>query len=767
MHLRSPGTGPFSIYFYFWRVQHSMLSKRFLLIFWSLFVTGILAVALVFFLIAKGKMGYMPSFEELENPNNAIATEVISTDNKVIGKFYLQNRSNIAYENINNNLRNALLATEDIRFFDHTGVDLRALLRVIKGLVGHEGGGGGSTVTQQLAKNLFPRDHLNKIQLVFRKLKEWIIAVKLERSYTKQEIMAMYFNTVPFSDNAFGIKTAADIYFGKPVDSLKVEEAAMLVGMLKAPSEYNPHSNRHKKEALQRRNVVLDQMYHYDFITKAQRDSLQKMPIELNFHAQNQNEGEAPYFREYLRLWMKDWCDTHPKPDGTKYNLYKDGLKIYTTIDSRLQQYAEEAQREHLSEMQDVFFKAWQGKDCWKDYKTEWKAIVQHCPRYIDLKEEGKSDDEINDILSKPIPMKVFSYDGGEKDTVMSVLDSLRYHHMVLQNGFLAVDPESGAIRVWVGGVNYKYFQYDHVNINTKRQIGSTFKPFVYTVAIRDKGYSPCFRVPNQQVTFEKTDKRFNLLQDWTPRNADDKYGGTLSLKQALANSVNVITAYLMHEIGPESVVKLVQTMGITSDIPVQPSICLGTADISLFEMVGAYTTFANSGIHVEPIFVTRIEDRNGNVLQDFVAKKNEALDEQTTYVMDEMLRNVVLGGTAVRLRYKFKLMNDILGKTGTTQNYSDGWFIGCTPDLIAGCWVGCDDRYIHFHSMENGQGASTALPIWAKFFQKVYSDSLHFKQEVDPDRKFKVPDQKISIEMDCNKYDGGAGKKENGSEFE
>ncbi len=417
--------------------------------------------------------------------------------------------------------------------------------------------------------------------------------------------------------------------------------------------------------------------------------------------------------------------------------------------------------------MQAIFFKAWQGRDAWKDYKTEWKAIVEHCPRYIELKEEGKSEAEINEILNKPIPMKIFSYDGGEKDTVMSVFDSIRYHHMVLQNGLLAVDPESGYVRAWVGGVNYKYFQYDHVNINTKRQIGSTFKPFVYTVAIRDKGYSPCFRVPNQQITFEKTDKRFNLLQDWTPRNSDDKYGGTLSLKQALANSVNVVTAYLMHEIGPESVVKLVQTMGIKSDIPVQPSICLGTADISLFEMVGAYTTYANNGIHVEPIFVTRIEDRNGNVLQDFVANKNEALDEQTTYVMDELLRNVVLGGTAVRLRYKFQLMNDIFGKTGTTQNYSDGWFIGCTPDLIAGVWVGCDDRYIHFHSMENGQGASTALPIWAKFFQKIYTDSLHFKQQIDPDHRFKIPEGKINIEMDCGKYEGGVGRKENGSEFE
>jgi penicillin-binding protein 1A len=739
--------------------------KKLVIAFWAAFSVGLLLVVGLFYMIATGKMGYMPTFEELENPNNSLATEVISTDNQVIGKFYLQNRSNIAYENINPNLKNALLATEDIRFFDHTGVDLRALLRVLKGLVGKDGGGGGSTVTQQLAKNLFPREHLSKIQLVFRKLKEWIIAVKLERSYTKEEIMAMYFNTVPFSDNAFGIKSAAYVYFGKPVDSLKLEEAAVLVGMLKAPSSYNPRTR--VEASTQRRNVVIDQLYNYNFINKQQRDSLQKLPIALNFHPDTQNEGVAAYFREYLRMWMKTWCNDQRKPDGSKYDLYKDGLRIYTTIDSRLQKYAEEAQYEHLKEMQQKFFAYWSGKDPWKDFPTEWQAIYSHCPQYIDLKKQGKTPEEIDAILKVPGKRKVFSYDnGGEKDTIISVYDSIRYHRMILQNGFLAVDPESGFVRAWAGGVNYKYFQFDHVNINTKRQIGSTFKPFVYTVAIRDKGYSPCFQVPNQPVTFEASDPRFGLLQDWTPRNSDGKYGGMLTLRKALANSINSVTAYLMHEIGPEAVVKLVQTMGVKSDIPVQPSICLGSADISLFEMVGAYTTYANSGTHVEPIFVTRIEDRNGNVLQDFAAYKNEALDEQTNYVMTEMLRGVVQGGTAVRLRYRFKLPGDILGKTGTTQNYSDGWFIGCTPDLIAGSWVGCDDRYIRFHSMENGQGASTALPIWAKFFQKIYSDSANFKNEISPTRRFEPPAEHINIELDCGKFSGNQGGQK-GSEFE
>lgn len=707
----------------------------------------------------------MPTFEELENPNSSLATEVITTDQKIIGKFYLENRSNVSYENLNANLKNALLATEDIRYFNHTGVDFRALIRVIKGVFTGDSKGGGSTITQQLAKNLFPRERLNKIQLAFRKFKEWIIAVKLERAYTKEEIMAMYFNTVPFSDNAYGVKSAAHVYFGKPVDSLKIEEAAVLVGMLKAPTYFNPRTR--PENAKQRRNVVIDQMYVYRFITKEQRDSLFKLPIKLDFHADTQVEGIAPYFREYLRLWMKDWCETHRKPDGTKYSLYKDGLKIYTTLDSRLQQYAEEAQREHLSEVQKLFFSFWKDKDPWKDFQIEWKAMYQHHPRYVDLKKEGKTEEEIDREMNKPAMRKIFSYEGGEKDTLISIFDSIRYHRMILQNGFLAVDPESGFIRAWAGGVNYKYFQYDHVNINTKRQIGSTFKPFVYTVAIRDKGYSPCFRVPNQPVTFEKGDPRFNLIQNWTPRNSDGKYGGTLSLKQALANSINSVTAYLMHEIGPESVIRMVKTMGVKSEIPVQPSICLGTPDISLFEMVGAYTTYANSGTHVEPLFVTRIEDKNGNVLQDFVANKNEALDEQTTYVMVELMRNVVLGGTGVRLRYRFKLMNDIFGKTGTTQNYSDGWFIGCTPDLIAGSWTGCDDRYIRFQSMERGQGASTALPVWAKFFQKVYADSANFKSEINPERRFLPPAEKMNIEMDCGKFSGGSSGAVKGSEFE
>jgi penicillin-binding protein 1A len=405
-----------------------------------------------------------------------------------------------------------------------------------------------------------------------------------------------------------------------------------------------------------------------------------------------------------------------------------------------------------LTEWQKIFASVNKGSNPWKNYEKEWERIYTQCSRFKDCKEEGKSRAEIDVIMNTPIPMRIFAWEG-EKDTVMSPKDSLKYYRMFLQNGFLAVDPESGFVRAWVGGINYKHFQFDHVNINTKRQIGSTFKPFIYTAAIRDKGYSPCFQVPNLPVTFEKGDPRFSLIKDWTPDNSDNKYGGMLSLRQGLANSVNSITAFLMHEMSPATVIRLVQEMGVKSNIPNQPSICLGTADISLFEMVGAYTTFVNKGVHVDPIFVTRIEDRSGTVLQDFVATRNEVLDEQTAYIMVELLRGVVNYGTAQRLKFKYGLRNDILGKTGTTQNNSDGWFIGATPDLVAGSWVGCDDRYIRFRSMAYGQGASTALPIWAKFFQKVYADSLHFK-EFSTTKVFEAPADKMKVEMNCGNYE-------------
>ncbi len=717
--------------------------------FWKFFLIGFGAFLLMLFFMWHGMLGFMPSLSELENPDTALATEVISSDGKIIGKYYSENRSNTTYEHLPSCLTNALLATEDIRFYDHSGIDMKAIARAVFGVLTFDRKGGGSTITQQLAKNLFPRKRVNKIALVFRKFKEWIMAAKLERAYTKNEIMALYLSTVEFSDNAFGVNNASRTYFNKPVDSLKVEEAAILVGMLKAPYTYNPRV--HPENAKARRNVVLDQMYTYKFITKAERDSLFEKPVIIDFRPESHEEGIAPYFREHLRAWMKDWSKNNKKPDGTNYDIYRDGLRIYTTIDSRMQKYAEEAQKEHLTEWQKIFFKFKEGSNPWKDYPTEWERTYTQTSRYKEYKSQGLSRDKIDTLMNKKVAMRIFTHEG-EKDTMLSPKDSIIYYRLFLQNGFLAVDQHTGHIKAWVGGINYKYFQYDHVNLNTKRQVGSTFKPFVYCAAIRDKGYSPCFQVPNQPVTFERGDPRFGLVSDWTPKNSDGKYGGMMTLKSALANSVNSVTAYLMHEMSPASVVAVVKDMGFTSDIPAQPSICLGAVDASLIEMVGAYTTFVNKGTHIEPIFVTRIEDRAGNVLQDFVAKQNEVLDEQTAYIMIELMRGVVKFGTGTRLANRYGLKGDIIGKTGTTQNNSDGWFMGATPDLLAGSWVGCEDRFIRFRSMAYGQGASTALPIWAKFFQKVYADTVNFK-DYSWSNTFEKP-EKMTIEFDCSAYE-------------
>lgn len=717
--------------------------------FWKNFFYFCGGVLLLLLLMWNGLLGFMPNLEDLENPNSNLATEVISADGVILGKFYSENRSNATYEELPPCIVNALLATEDIRFEDHSGIDMKAIGRAIWGVVTFNRKGGGSTITQQLAKNLFPRKKVSKIFLPFRKIKEWIIAAKLERTFTKNEILALYLSTVEFSDNAFGVKNATKTYFSKSLDSLKVEEAAILVGMLKAPYSYNPRI--HPEASKKRRNVVLDQMYNYKFLSLSERDSLFSLPIKLKFKPESHEDGLAPYFREHLRSWLKEWSKTATKPDGTNYNIYKDGLRIYTTIDSRMQRYAEEAQKEHLTEWQKVFFKFKEGSDPWKEFPKEWERTYTQSERYKAYKAEGKSRAEIDKLMNSKVAMTIFTYQG-EKDTMMSPKDSIIYYRLFLQNGFMAMDPRNGHVKVWVGGISYKFFQYDHVNINTKRQVGSTFKPFVYCAAIRDKGYSPCYQVPNLPVTFEKGDPRFNLITDWTPKNSDGKFGGMMTLKSALANSVNSVTAYLMHEMSPSSVVSVVRDMGFVSDIPAQPSICLGAVDASLFEMVGAYTTFFNKGTHTEPIFVSRIEDRAGNVIQSFVAKQNEVLDESTAYTMVELLRGVVKIGTGTRLRNRYGLTADIAGKTGTTQNNSDGWFMGATPELVAGSWVGCEDRFIRFRSTAYGQGASTALPIWAKFFQKIYADTATFS-DFSITNTFEKP-EKMSIELDCGAFE-------------
>lgn len=697
-------------------------------------------LALLIWAISWGWFGKLPSFEELENPKSMLATEIWSSDSVLLGKYYSQNRSNVTYEELPKNLIDALIATEDIRFFEHSGIDIRGLARVFFKtiLLSKESSGGGSTITQQLAKNLFPRKRLNKMKMVIRKIQEWIIAVKLERQYTKTEIITMYLNTVEFSDNAFGIKSAAATYFNKSTKNLSVEESAVLVGMLKAPYYYNPRI--HPENALARRNTVLYQMKKYFKIEAVEFDSIIKKPLDIHFKSSSHIAGLAPYFREHLRKWLQNWCNENFKPDGSNYDVYKDGLKIEVTIDSRIQNYAEEALKTHFSELQDKFFAHWKGKDPWKEFPEELERAIHQTDRYKIMKTNGASKNEIEKAFKEKLKMKIFTWNE-PLDTTMSPLDSLKYHRMFYENGFLAADPKTGAIKAWVGGIDYENFQYDHVT--SKRQIGSTFKPFLYATAI-DNGWSPCYEIYDLAVTFEDFD-------NWTPTNADGKFTGEkMNLKKCLALSQNSCSAFLMKQIGPQPVIEMARRLGITSHIDPYPSICLGTPDISLYEMVGAYTAFANGGLYSKPYFVSKISDKNGNLIQSFSGEQKEALSEQTAYAMSDLLRNVTIYGTGARLRGMYKLKGDIGGKTGTTQNQSDGWFMGISPYLVAGSWAGCEDRFVRFRSLEAGQGARTAMPVWALFFQKIQADTtLGF----DLDAKFIPPTSESIIETNCEKY--------------
>ena len=723
-------------------------NRKYIIWFWLLFggpVAGLLLFVLFIRLFSD-----LPDTEELQNPKTFLATEIYSSDMKVLGKFYAENRTNVKFKDISPNIINALVATEDVRFYDHSGIDLRALGRAILGAAtGSSSSGGGSTITQQLAKMLFPREDLSKVQLVLRKFKEWIIAVKLEREYTKQEILAMYLNKFDYVNNAVGIKSAAQIYFATTPDSLRIEEAATLVGMAKNPAYFNP--NRFRERAEGRRNTVLQQMEKYGYLNKVQSDSLQQIPLKLSFHPEDHNEGLAPYFREYLRdVFLKKWCAENRKPDGRKYDVYRDGLKIYTTIDSRMQRYAEEAVSEHLPVLQAQFEKELKKKRnapfAWNVNKEEIASILRQgmkrSERYRVLKKAGMTEPEIAENFEKKIDMTIFTWKG-QKDTLMSPKDSIRYYKGFLQSGFMSMEPQTGYVKAWVGGINHKFFQYDHVQIGHARQVGSTFKPFIYALAIQE-GYSPCYRIPNVPTTIVYDGK------EWTPKNSENKKNGRMmTLQQALANSVNYITAYLMKQFGPQATVDLCRRMGVVAPIDPVPAICLGTPEISVFEMVGANATFANKGTWVEPTFVTRIEDKNGKVLADFAPRTEEVMNEEKAYVMLQLMKGVVQIGTGSRLRYRFKLNMPIAGKTGTTQNNSDGWFMGITPDLVSGCWTGAEDRAVHFDNTVYGQGAEMALPIWAKYMQKVYADKSIKLTQSD----FEKPSKNIEIEMDCSKY--------------
>ncbi len=722
---------------------------------WIFLLSPILIIFLLVTLIGIGVFGDLPHVEELVNPKNNLATVVYSGDMKIIGKYYSENRVNVIFKQLDKDLVDALVATEDARFYEHSGVDIKALARSFVGAFTGGNKGGGSTISQQLAKMMFPREKLSKPELIVRKMKEWIIATRLEKYYTKDEIIALYLNKFDFLNLAVGIKSASQIYFNRSQDSLKIEQAAMLIGMAKNPSLFNPI--RHPDKTLQRRNVVLNQMVKYNFLEKQKYDSLKLLPLDLNFHPEDHNDGLATYFREYIRdNFLKSWCETHINPATKKpYNIYKDGLKIYTTIDSRMQQYAEEAVNEHMSDLQKMFNKDLKTKKnapfAWNVTKQEIENImtssIKRSERFRSAKNAGMSNEEAIATFYKPVQMTVYSL-RGEIDTLMTPFDSIKYYKGFLQTGFMAMEPQTGYVKAWVGGINHKHFKYDHVKVS-RRQVGSTFKPFVYALAIQE-GFSPCHQVPNVKTCISLPEGG-----DWCPENSDgpnDKNNGKmLTLKKALANSINYITAWIMKQYGPHVLVTLVKRLGITSEIPEVPSICLGTADINVFEMVAANSTFANKGTYIQPTFITRIEDKNGKVIEEFIPTTDEVFSEEKAYTMIQLMRGVVDGGTGSRLRFRHKLMNQIAGKTGTTQRNADGWFIGLTPELVAGAWVGGEDRSIHFNSMVEGQGATMALPIWGKFFSKVYADN---KIKVSKGDFPKPKNIDPNLELDCSKYD-------------
>lgn len=756
-------------------VEKKSKGKRiFLGVFWGLFLVGILTAVLLFWMITKGWLGYLPDIDELQNPKNKYATEVYSADLQLLGRYFYSkdNRVGVNYADISPNVINALIATEDERFMDHSGIDGRALMRVLikTAFLQQRSAGGGSTITQQLAKQLYSPQADNIFERALQKPNEWVIAVELERLYTKQEIITMYLNQFDFLNNAVGIKSAAQVYFNTTPANLSIEQAATLVGMCKNPSYYNPV--RHNERTRERRNMVFHQMVKADFITQAECDSLQQLPLELDFHRVDHKLGLAPYFREYLRRimtakepkesnyasWQQqqyledldDWnnnplygfCNKNKKADGTPYNIYSDGLRIYTTIDSRMQQYAEEAVSEHMQELQEKFFKEKKGRSyapfsrhlTQEEISSIMTRTKRQSERYWGMKREGATEAEIDSAFNTPVEMEVFSYNG-MIDTIMSPMDSIRYHKYFLRCGMMSIDAKSGYVKAYVGGPSFEQFQYDMAT-RGRRQVGSTIKPYLYTLAM-EEGMWPCDKTIYQPITLMDA----NGIP-WSPRNSDSKadnlIGKEVTLQWGLTNSNNWISAYLMSLYTPESFVKLLRSFGMRGPIDPVVSLCLGPCEISVAEMVDAYTAFPNKGIRIEPLYVTRIEDRNGNVIASFTPKTHEIFSEETSYKMITMLRNVIDHGTGVRVRYRYGLEMPMGGKTGTTQNNSDGWFMGFTPSLVTGVWVGGEDRAIHFDRISDGQGASMALPIWALYMKKVLANP---ETGYSPMEEFDIPE--------------------------
>ena len=725
--------------------------------FWKLFFMGLTGIGLFFLLASWGLFGSMPSFEDLENPDSNLATEIISADGVVLGKYFQKNRSQLKYADLPKNLVQALVATEDARFYEHSGIDGRGTLRAISSL---GTSGGASTLTQQLAKQLFHGEGSKFLPFrIVQKVKEWIIAIRLERQYTKNEIIAMYCNVYDFGNNSVGVSSAAKTYFSKEPKDLTISESAILVGMFKNSGLYNPIRN--PQGVINRRNVVFSQMEKGKIISEKEKERLQSLPLKLNFKLETHKEGTATYFREYLRDYMKKWVEENKKPDGSDYDIYRDGLKIYTTIDSRMQAHAETAVTAHMANLQEEFFR--QSKDNKNApfvniSSVETQRILNQAMkssnRWAVMKAMDKSEEEIIKSFSEKTKMTVFSWKG-EKDTLMTPLDSIRYYKHFLQSGLMAMEPQTGNVKAWVGGINYKYFQYDHVGQGA-RQVGSTFKPFVYATAIEQLNMSPCDSIIDGPFMIRKG--RHHVTEDWEPKNSDNKYRGMVTLKRGLANSINTISAKLIDKVGPEAVIDLTHKLGVKSEIVNQPSIALGAVEITVEDMVAAYSTFANQGVYMKPQFISKIEDKSGVVIYEPIPESHDVLNKDIAYAVVKLLEGVTEGGSGDRLRttgggngsnrwtgYPYQFKNPIAGKTGTTQNQSDGWFMGMVPNLVTGVWVGCEDRSARFKSITYGQGATAALPVWGYFMKLCYADP-ELKVSKSP---FERPPN-LSIKVDC-----------------
>ncbi len=734
--------------------------------FWILFASGIFLVAMLFLLASWGAYGEMPTFDDLENPQNDLATQIISSDGVQIGTFFDENRTPVSYNDLPEHLVNALVATEDARYYNHSGIDARGTLRAFV-FLGKKGG--ASTITQQLARLLFVGRRAKDWSKYFQKIQEWVIATRLETQYTKKEIIAMYLNKYDFLNQAIGISSASRIYFGKNIKDLKVEEAAVLVGMLKNSSLFNPL--RRPEMVRDRRNTVLGQMYKYGYISEKEKNALQKLPLQLDYSPEGHKDGTAQYFREYVRSWMAKWVKENPKGENEEgepeyYDIYRDGLRINVTIDSRMQKYAEEAVQEHMSNLQKEFDKQ-EKKNKTTPFRNiteaEKESIIKRAikssARRKKMLSAGKSEKEINASFDIKTEMTIFSWKG-DIDTIMTPRDSILYYKKFLRSGLMSMEPQTGHVKAWVGGVNYTHFQYDHV-YQGARQVGSTFKPFVYATAIDQLKLSPCDTLPLSQITISAGSH--GVTEDWTPKNSDVEYTGYLSLKSALAKSVNTISARLMDKIGPEPIARLATKMGVKSPITPVASIALGSVDLKLSEMVGAYSTFANQGIYTKPVTITSIEDKNGAILYQFVPETKDVISKEAAYVTINLMEGVTHYGSGARLRsgpssrydYKnvvtghpYQFINPIAGKTGTTQNQSDGWFMGIVPNLVTGVWVGADDRATHFKSVKFGQGATMALPIWGLYMKKCYTDKT---LEVSTSA-FPKPEE-LTIEVDCKVF--------------